>query len=262
LAGIAGKPVLATDKNFMNEKRTVLPANEKVDNVIVLGHDIVIKGKVDISAIVINGNLRISKTARIDGIVLVINGNVIQEPGSYVKENILAFKFEDETMNHLLIGVTLLLGNWLIRFIFSVAIVLLSVLIGLLLKIKGEQSYTLKGEIGKTILVGAITSFVITGVILLLIFTVIGIPIAIILAIPPLIFFLMGLSLVGRVIGENLLSKLNLANWIITLIGSFVIVSILNFPFFGWIVLLCIFWLSNGLMMIWMKEKWIKKNLN
>jgi hypothetical protein len=259
LAGMTGNTVFAMDKNFMNEKKTVLPANEKVDNVIVLGHDIDIKGKVDISAIVINGNLRISKTARIDGIVLVINGSVIQEPGSFVKENILAFKFEDDTMNHLLIAASLLLGSWLIRFILSVAMVLLSVLIGLLLKNKGKQSLNrLKGQTGKMLLIGAIASFVITGIILLLIITVIGIPIAIILAIPPFIFFLLGLAMIGRMIGENLLSQLNPAHWIILLAGSFVLVSFFNFPFFGWIVFLSIFWISTGLMIMWMRDKWIK----
>jgi hypothetical protein len=259
MAGMACKPVFAMDKNFLNEKKTVLPANEKVDNVIVLGHDIVINGKVDISAIVINGNLKIAKTARINGIVLVINGSVIQEPGSFVKENILAFKFEDDTMNHFLIAASLLIGSWLIRFILSVAIVLLSVLIGLLLKNKGEQSFSLlKDQTGKMLLVGAIASFVIIGIILLLIITVIGIPIAIILAIPPFIFFLIGLSMIGRMIGENLLLKFKTTNWIILLTGSFVLVSLFNFPFFGWIIMLCVFWISTGLMIMWMRNKWLK----
>ncbi|WML44151.1 hypothetical protein [Neobacillus sp. PS3-40] len=260
MSGVVGKPAFAADKNFLNEKETILPTNEKVDNVIVLGHDIDIKGKVDISAIVINGNLKISKTARIDGIVLVINGNVQQEPGSFVKENILALKFEDDTLNHLLIGAALLLGTWLIRFVLSVAVILLSILIGQLLKNKGKQSLNrIKGQTGKMILAGVIASFVFAGIILLLVITVIGIPIAIILAIPPLLFFLIGLAMISRMIGENLLAKLNPANWVINLTGAFVLVSIFNFPFFGWIVLLSVFWLSCGLMIMWMRDRWIKK---
>ncbi|MDP4084347.1 MAG: hypothetical protein Q8934_06980 [Bacillota bacterium] len=254
------KPTFAMDKNFLYKDKTVLPSNERVDNVIILGHNIDIKGKVDISAIVINGNMKISKTARINGIVLVINGNVVQEQGSYVKENILAFKFKDETLNHLLIAAALLLGNWLIHFVLSILLVLLSVLIGLFLGDKGEYSGDrIKKESGRLILTGAIASLILVGIILLLIFTVIGIPIAIILSIPPIIFFLIGLSLLSRMVGEKLLSNLNPAKWVISLTGSFVLVSIFNFPFFGWIVFLCIFWLSSGLLLIWVKTKWFRK---
>lgn len=253
-------PAFAADRNIFNGNKTILPANERVDNVIVIGHDMDIKGKVDISAIVINGNLKISKTAKINGIVLVVNGSVNQEPGSYVKENILAFKFTDETLNHLLIGAALLLGNWLFHFIFSILLVLFSVLIGVFIKDKGEHSIDrLRRQAGKLTLTGAIASFVLLGIILLLIISVIGIPIAIILAFPPMIFFLIGLSILSRIIGEKLISKLNPSNWVTSLTGSFVLVSIFNFPFFGWIMLLCIYWLSAGLLIVWVKERWFKK---
>lgn len=262
MAGIAVKPAFAMDKNFLNVDKTILPANERVDNVIVLGHNMDIKGKVDISAIVINGNLTISKTAKIDGIVLVINGSVKQEQGSFVKENIIALKFQNETLNHLLIAAALLIGNWLFHFIFSIILVLFSVLIGILLKDKGENTLEkLKREYGKLTLTGAIASFVLIGIILLLIFSVVGIPVAILLAIPPMIFFLIGMSLLSRILGEKLVGNLHPAHWVYSLVGSFVLVSIFNFPFFGWIIILCLFWLSSGLLLVWIKGKWIKKHI-
>lgn len=259
-AGINVKPAFAMNKNFLNVDKTILPANERVDNVIVLGHNMDIKGKVDISAIVINGNLTISKTAKIDGIVLVVNGSVKQEQGSFVKENIIALKFQDETLNHLLIAAALLIGNWLLHFIVSILIVLLSVLIGILFKDKRESTLEkLKREYGKLMLTGAIASFVLLGIILLLIFTVIGIPVAILLAIPPMISFLIGMSLLSRILGEKLVGNLHPAKWVTSLTGSFVLVSIFNFPFFGWIFILCLFWISSGLLLVWVRGKWFKK---
>lgn len=256
LAGILGKPAFALDKTILDEEKTVMPANERVDNVITIGHDLDIQGKVDVSAIVINGNLKISKSASINGLVLVINGNVEQEPGSYVKENILAFKFNNDTLNHLLIGFGLLLSSWLLRFIFSVGFVLISVLVSLLLKNGGEQKMQLiKQQPGKLLLMGAASSFALIGIITLLIISVIGIPIGIILALPALIAFVIGLTIIGQYVGEKLITRLHPSKWITTFAGSFLLISVFNFPFFGFIIGVCIFWLSMGLMIMWLMDK-------
>jgi hypothetical protein len=246
-----GQPAFALDKNILNNKQTILPANEKVDNIIVIGHDMDVKGKVDVSVIVLNGNLTISKSAKINGIVIVLNGNVYQEQGSFVKENILALKFSNDTINHLLLGAGMLLTSWLLRFVFSVVFVLLTVLVGLLLKNRTEQTMPMfKQQIGKVFLAGAISSLVLLAIILLLIITIIGIPIAIILAIPPIIAFLVGLSIISQYLGEKLFSGSYTARWIKIFAGSFLLISIFNFPFFGGIALLCVFWLSSGLMIL------------
>lgn len=253
---IAVKPAFAMDKHIFNEKKTVLPVNESVDNVIVFGHDIDIKGKVDTSAIVVNGNLKISKTAKINGLVLVLNGTVIQETGAYVKENILAFKFKSDTVNHLLIGAILLFSSWLLRFVISVGLVLLSILIGLLIHKREVASLqTFKRQTGKLLLVGAVGWVALIGISLLLIFTVFGIPIAIILLIPPMLAFLFGTSVISEALGEKLISNVQTADWVKTFAGSFLLVSVYNFPFFGWLMLLCVFCLSNGLMLLWILGK-------
>lgn len=260
LALSVSQPVFAMDKNILNEKRTTLPVNEKVDNVIILGHDIDIKGKVDTSAIVVNGNMHIAKTAKINGLVLVINGNVKQDPGSYVRENILAFKFTNDTINHLLIGAAILFGTWLIQFVFSIGLVFLAVLIGLLFKNKGTKDIDFyKQNAGKLILAGAVASVALTGVISLLIISVFGIPLAILLAIPPLVFLLIGLALLSRIIGERLLQHRELPDWLKNLAGAFVLISSFNFPFFGMVILLAVFWFSTGFMIVMIKEKWLNK---
>jgi uncharacterized membrane protein len=245
-------PAFAMDRNILNEKKTVLPANQKVDNIIIVGHDIDIKGNVDVSAIVINGNMRISKSAKINGIVIVLNGNVEQEKGSYVKENILALKFTNDTLNHLLIGAALLLTSWLLRFVFSVIFVLLTVFAGLLLKNRTENGIKVfKQQIGKVFLVGIITSFVLLAIMILLVMTIVGIPIAIILAILPIIAFLIGLTILSQYLGEKLFSNYDTARWIKVFAGSFLLISIFNFPFFGGIILLCVLWFSSGLAILW-----------
>lgn len=256
MINISVKPAFAMDKTILDEKQSIMPANEKVDNIVVFGHDIDIKGQVDTSAVVINGNLKIDKTARINGIVLVINGDVVQEPGSFVKDNILAFKFKSDTLNHLLIGAALLLSSWLLRFVVSVCTVLLSVLVGLLLKNKGNHSIRIfKQQLGRLILVGAVACLALMGVIALLIISVIGIPLAIILVFPPLIAFLVGFSILSHYLGSKLFSNLNVSNWVTTFVGSFLLAGVFNFPFFGFLVFISIFCISNGLMILWLLKK-------
>ncbi|XJZ28798.1 hypothetical protein ACF5W4_08430 [Bacillota bacterium Lsc_1132] len=258
---LTAKPAFAMEKNIFNEKRSTLPANEKVDNVIILGHNIDIKGKVDTAAIVINGNMKISKTARINGIVLVINGTVSQEPGSYVRENILAFKFTNQSINYLLIGVALLLSSWVVQFIVSIGLVLLAVLVGLLFKNKETIHIDFyKKQAGKIVLVGAVASIALSGVIGLLMITVFGIPLAILLTLAPFVFFIIGLTLFSRLIGEKLLVNRQLPDWLKHFAGAFVLIGAFNFPFFGLVIFLAVLWFSTGVMVIWIKEKQWRKS--
>lgn len=262
IAGIFVRPAFAMDKTILNEKKTVMPANEKVDNIIIIGHDIDIKGKVDASVIVINGNLTISKTAKINGLVLVINGDVNQVPGSFVKENILAFKFKSDTVNHLLIGFVLLLSSWLIRFFLSIGFVLMTVLASLLIKNRGNESLQLmKNQTGKLIIVGMASSLAIFGIILLLFLSVVGIPIALLLILPFFIAVIIGLTILSQYLGKKLITNVNPSRWITTFAGSFLLISVFNFPFFGFFFFLIIFWLSIGLMIIWMKEVFKKQHV-
>ena len=255
------KPALAMEKNIFNEKRSTLPVNEKVDNVIILGHNIDIKGKVDTAAIVVNGNMNISKTARINGIVLVINGTVTQEPGSYVRENILAFKFTNQSINYLLMGLALMLSSWAVQLIVSSGLVLLTVLVGFLLKNKGANKLELyKEQAGKIVLVGAVASIALSGIIGLLFITVFGIPLAILLAIVPFVFFMIGVTLVSRIIGEKLLVNRQLPEWLKDFAGAFVTIAVFNFPFFGLVIALAVLWFSTGFMILWLKERpWRKQ---
>jgi hypothetical protein len=177
---------------------------------------------------------------------------VQQEKGSYVKENILALKFTNDTLNHLLVGAALLLTSWLLRFVLSVIFVLLTVLSGLLLKNRTEQGIQMfKQQTGKVLLVGIITSLVLLAIMLLLIITIIGIPIAIIIAIPPLLAFVIGLAIISQYLGGKLFPNSYTAGWVKVFAGSFLLISIFNFPFFGGIALLCVFWFSNGLLILW-----------
>lgn len=256
---IIAKPTFAMERNIINEEKTVMPANERVDNIIVFGHDMDVKGRVDVSAIVVNGNLKISKTAKINGLVLVINGTVVQEPGSYVKENILAFKFKNDTANHLLIGTVLIFSSWLLRFVLSVVLVLLSVLISLLMSDKGAQGIrTMRQRTGKILLVGAVAWLVMAGICLLLIFTVFGIPFAIILMVLQLAAFLYGMALVSRYLGDKLVANGGTSIWLKSFAGSFLLTAVFNFPFFGWLAALSIFWLSTGFIMLLIMRKWRK----
>ncbi|MGG5254390.1 hypothetical protein ACQYAD_12920 [Neobacillus sp. SM06] len=258
---MTAKPAFAMEKNIFNEKRSTLPVNEKVDNVIILGHNIDIKGKVDTAAIVVNGNMNISKTARINGIVLVINGTVTQEPGSYVRENILAFKFTNQSVNYLLTGLALLLSSWAVQLIVSSGLVLLTVLVGFLLKNKGAHKLELyKEQAGKIVLVGVVASIALSGIIGLLVITVFGIPLAILLAIVPFVFFMIGVTLLSRIIGEKLLVNRQLPVWLKDFAGAFVTIAIFNFPFFGLVIALAVLWFSTGFMILWLKEKpWRKQ---
>ncbi|MCQ6267712.1 hypothetical protein M1K46_18945 [Fictibacillus sp. WQ 8-8] len=246
----------AAEKNIMKSKEVVIPFNQSVENVIVFGHDAVIKGKVKTAVIVFNGDVNIKRQAKIKELVLVVGGHVKQEPGSNVTENIVSINLDSPSQNSLFLGGMVLVGGWLMRLIGSIVLVLLTILAGLSLN-KRFSSFAeiTKGKAARFILSGAITSLAILILSLLLGITVIGIPISIILLLFPLISFIAGMAVLSKETAKRIAGLENKPAWIVYLTGSFLIVSIFNFPVIGGIVFFILYCLSLGMSIQWLYSR-------
>jgi hypothetical protein len=69
-------PTKAMAKGIFEHQDTIVPENQTVEDVVVVGGDATILGTVNDSVIVLNGNVDLKASAKINGFVLVIGGNV------------------------------------------------------------------------------------------------------------------------------------------------------------------------------------------
>ncbi|HET7615864.1 MAG TPA: hypothetical protein VFK27_02815, partial [Bacillales bacterium] len=227
--------------------------------VVVFGNNAVIKGTVAEGTIVIDGDLTITPSAKVHGLVLVIGGNVHQQAGAKVSHDVLTFSFGKEIDFGLLLAGVLVLSGWLVKLGLSLLFLILSVTAGMLLR--RRQNYFIKPVIdspGKLLLIGAITAVLFTAVELLLVISVIGIPVAVILLLLPFVFFFIGFSTLADMAGKKMVWRDDQPVWVRLFFGSFMIVAVMNIPLVGGLLFLGLIWFSLGLMILWVNE-FIKK---
>ncbi|WP_141432121.1 hypothetical protein [Bacillus sp. 03113] len=241
-------PAFALEKeSIVHNKQTLIPKNEKVDNLIVLGHDATINGEVKISVIVIDGDLTINQTANIKGSVLVIGGKVHQQEGAKVSEHIIAINLNSQTANSFIVGGILLSALFIVRLTFSILLTMITVVAGVMMskkRIKETEILFLNSK--KLLAIGFMVSIALGAISILLTILIIGIPVVLLILMAIIFSFVLGMVILSRRIGEQFAIMKDKPDWLVLLVGSVTLVSLINFPLIGGIVLLIILWLSLG----------------
>ncbi|MFC7392045.1 hypothetical protein [Scopulibacillus cellulosilyticus] len=248
-------PAFAAEKGIIKSKETVVPEHQKVEHVIVFGNDAHISGSVKNAVIVINGNLDIKRTANIHGFVLVVGGQIKQQAGAHVTEDIMSLNLNNKMQNSLILGIVLLLGNWLLRLAGSIVLVLITILAGILLRKRLNPADIINKQVGRFMATGAIASLAIIAVTLLLLITIIGIPIGAILLLYTIISLIIGMAVLSKAVAERINGINDKPDWLLFLTGAILIVSVFNFPLIGFVIFLIVTWLSLGFSMKWIFDK-------
>lgn len=255
LAALLIHPAFAEDKGIVKSKTTIVPQHQKVEHVIVFGNDAEISGSVRTAVIVINGNLDIKRTANVRGFILVAGGQIKQEPGAHVTEDILSLNLNNQMQNSLILGAVLLFGSWLLRLAGSVVLVLITVIAGTLLRKRLNPAEIINKQAGRLMATGAIASLAILAVMLLLMMTIVGIPIAVLLLFFIIISLVLGMAVLSKWITERIQGMSDKPDWVLFLTGAVLIVSTFNFPLIGFVIFLIVIWLSLGFSMKWIFDK-------
>lgn len=249
-------PALAAENLIVNKKHVIVPEKEKVENVIVLGNDAEIRGHVKVGVLVVNGDLTMNKTAIVNGPVIVIGGHVHQEKGARISEHLITINLNDPMQNSFIFGGILFLSTWVIRVAFSLLLVIVTVLLGLILKRKTlDQEELLLKRPGKTLIIGFMSSLALTTLGTLLVLTIIGIPVAILVFVASVISFFIGLLILSKELGRQWKILDDKPEWLKLLVGSGLAVSMINFPVVGGVCLLFLIWFSLGITMTWIYSK-------
>ncbi|MDP4159183.1 MAG: hypothetical protein Q8911_05380 [Bacillota bacterium] len=218
----------------------VVPAGHTVESVFAVSTDAHIAGSVKDVVLVINGDVYLEPTAQTD-LVIDLGGQVINPSNIPVPTGVFRLTFTPKFTNELMIGGAMILCLWLVRLILSVFAIVLFTGLGYLLRNRIQQGVTLLAASPIKILsIGAAASLIILGLILILSLTVIGIPVAMLIALIATIAALLGMLPLLEYMGQHLLSTRlfeypALSRWFLTVL---VFVSVLNLPLMGLMVLL------------------------
>jgi hypothetical protein len=244
-------------KSIFEHQTTTIPANQTVDDVIVIGGDALVLGSVANSVVIVNGDVHLGSTSQVKGFVFVIGGKVQQDAGSVINGDVISISLDDTTQNSLLIGGGLVLGIWVIQLAGS----LIMILIPLLMILFGKQRTTSFIEkhrfesMGKLIYTGLFSGMILIAVCLLLLLTVIGIPFILLIGLIIFVAFAFGMTTISYLIADRVQGTLGKADWIKATLGAFILTSSVNIPILGLLVLVVIFLFSFGVATIWFVEK-------
>lgn len=245
----------ANEKIFMHQD-TVIPEKQSVSNVIVIGGDATIAGEVQDVVLVFNGDLDIKRTASITGEVIVIGGRIKQEPGAVLTDNVVNFSFDTATKNSLFIGGLAVLAVWFLRIAFSLLLFILPLLAAYILKARIQPFRSLLHQRPlHVLLIGFAASLFALAAGVLLSITVIGLPIAILLAMAILLSCIIGLAAITMQIGEWVPIQVAKPLWLQVMMGAVAMIAGVNLPLIGGLLLLCLLWLSLGITVVWVWEK-------
>lgn len=236
-----------------SDKTITVPQGKTVDNLFAIGQNATVDGHVRNLVLVVGGNLKIHSTAHVDELILVIGGNVTIDPGSYTTENIFSFAWNKRVSDALLFGGAVLLSSWLFKLIIAIFLILFATLASFW-EPPSIRKHRLFGS-WKLWLTGLITAIWLVVLVGILAFTIVGIPVALILLVIPVIAFFVLTGGISRELGVRLIPERN-ANWTTTILGAFLLACILGFPLFGLLFYLCLIVLSLGHLILWLSDHW------
>ena len=248
-----------THANKIAFKDVVIPQDNVVDNVVVIGNDLRIAGTVKDVIVVIRGNLTIEKTASIEEDVIVLGGNVYQEEGAVLKESVFAIGPQIENLVALVLAGFMLLMYGFVKLLATIAMIIVPAVFAW--GAKGKMPL-LRGiaeqRVVKNLVLGALGCLAVFIVSALFVVSVIGIPLALLVGIVSILAVLFGLSGLCAAIGEKIAYKIGAADrpvFIHTLYGAIAIALLSNLPFVGVFVAFSSLLYGMGVIMMMLFKK-------
>lgn len=235
-------PVLAAAKtadpaSMIAYQESLVPEGQTVNSVLLVGKDGVIAGTVTDEVIVIKGSVTIKSTARVADRVFVIGGEINQEPGAEVGKGVLNISTSHATVNSLIVGLLTYWGIEIIKFILSVCVIFAALIVAVIAPNIAEKSADkLRGGTLRSAVLGALGMVSFGLLMAALVSSVWGIPLALLMVLLLLVMLAIGFTGIGLVFGELFRMAAGFtaqSNLIVTLIGSLILIAMLNLPIIG-----------------------------
>lgn len=245
-------PTLAQSEGEPGASPIIVPAHSTVERVVVWGQDVRIAGTVKEIVVVIYGDIYLEPTAKAD-LVMDLGGHVYDYSDKTSYKDILEVSFNQPLLNQLLLAGSLILGLWSLRLTLSFLGILVLTALGWVFRNRFKTARELLQERGLRMFgLGLALALVVLSVSILLTFTVIGIPLALLLGVVAAVSAVIGLVPVMGYLGEKLLHTRLISHppLIYFFAQAVLVVSLANLPLAGFVFLLCVGW--TGVAVLWL----------
>ncbi|CAA7600543.1 Hypothetical protein DEACI_1196 [Acididesulfobacillus acetoxydans] len=234
---------------------------QRVDTVVAVGTDARIAGWVKDIVLVVNGNVVLAPSARVD-LVIDLGGHVTNLASEKVKTGVFEVNPTPGVTQELLFGALLLVGTWLVRLIASLAGILLLTGLGYALDRHFERAAAFLAHApGRLFAIGVAGALVSWALTVLLSLTIIGIPVAVLVFFLSLLAAFLGILPLIDYLGREFLNARVQTYPPITrrLVLASLFTALINIPLLGFFLLLIFgavgFGLTTVLLWSFFKER-------
>ncbi|QSO52185.1 hypothetical protein JZ785_26180 [Alicyclobacillus curvatus] len=260
LAATAGTSIAAVKQTsaeaLVSGHPTVIPRTEKIEDVLVLGHDVTVEGRVSEILIVLDGNVHLAPTSR-TGIVLDLGGTITQAKGAHVKA-MYHLRLNTPFWNGALFGVTLAMLAWAGMLAINVGLIILAVLLSIALRNQRIPLGNQDGSLRRMGLVGVLVSLIVLAIDSILTLTLLGIPLAGIILVVYGVIGIIGFSMSSLWMGGLILRRQpdDGPVYVKALVGSSVLTAFMSIPLVGLLLSLLTWFTGVGAATKWIFDNW------
>ncbi|WP_258110587.1 hypothetical protein [Alicyclobacillus sp. SP_1] len=246
IASLANTPAAhaAFKDSILSVNPVVVNRGEAIKDVAVIGHNVVISGDVYEALLVVNGNVRLTPTARV-GVLVDFGGTVETAPGAQVHAE-YTVSWGSPFWNSVLLGSGLVLLVWAFRMAFSAALLAVPLLLSIVLgKWLDRPADVIAQSVRRTGAVGLLTALGTLAVSGVLAITILGLPVSAILLLCYGILGLAGWSTVSLWLGRILAHAFSYGDrprWLQCIMGAAVLMAFISVPTAG-VLLFLLSWL-------------------
>ncbi len=223
--------------DIIDFKDVFIPHATVVDHVVVIGGDVTIGGEVTDEVVVINGNLTLLSSAKLDKHVFILGGHLTKEADAVIKEGVVNLEATSSNIASIMLAVLLLLLFGFMQLVVTVALLLILPALSWGFRSRCWQLAEIcQSAGGKAATLGMLSGLAFVLLVSLLILSVVGLPLAFLVGMSFLIIAIFGASGVCLSIGEWIAGKtgeFDRPAWLQTLYGATVVALTVNIPFIG-----------------------------
>lgn len=248
----ATKPVRHV-QTVVSERETSIASDETFQDVVVIGHNATVGGRVKEILVVVSGDLHLQSSANV-GTVIDLGGSVQRDRGARVHA-LYSISLHSPFWGGALFGGTLALLAWAGMLAVDVALVVLSLLITFALR---KQLHRALAEVERSVrrvgLVGVFTTLGLLAVAAVLTVTVVGVPIAGLLLVLYVVTGVVGFAILSQWLGKLALSHtpIDRPPWLRSLVGSILALAFTNIPYVGLLLFLLLWFAGVGAVTAWL----------
>lgn len=244
-------------QTVVSERETSIAPDESFEDVVVIGHNATVGGRVNEILIVVSGNLHLRSSANV-GTVIDLGGSVERDRGARVHA-LYSISLHSPFWGGALFGSTLALLFWAGMLAVDVALVVLSLLITFALR---RQLHRALAEVERSVrrvgLVGVFTTLGVLAVAAVLTVTIVGLPIVGLLLLLYVVTGVVGFTIMTQWLGKLALrhAPIDRPPWLRSLIGSVLVLAFASIPYVG-LLLFLLLWLAGvGAVTAWLWTAW------